>query len=178
MTLKLTLFSQEKEDFVREILIDSDARFSELHKLILEDCNYEEHPEAVLPHLRQRVAREATHQSFGHRGRALRRGHQPDVADTHRRLPRGRRSAPGLHLRPRGQTLLPDGAHGERLRQKGEEGHREPTPRTAASQAISSRGGRASPPAKQTRSLRGNRRGLSMATRASRRKNSTWKATR
>ena len=43
MTLKLTLFSQEKEDFVLEILIDSDARFSELHQLILEDCNYEEH---------------------------------------------------------------------------------------------------------------------------------------
>ena len=43
MTLKLTLFSQEKEDFVLEILIASDARFSELHQLILEDCNYEEH---------------------------------------------------------------------------------------------------------------------------------------
>lgn len=43
MTLKLTLFSQEKEDFVREILIDGDACFSELHRLILEDCGYEEH---------------------------------------------------------------------------------------------------------------------------------------
>lgn len=43
MTLKLTLFSQEKEDFVREILIDSDAKFFELHKLILDDCNYDEH---------------------------------------------------------------------------------------------------------------------------------------
>ena len=43
MTLKLTLFSQEKEDFVLEILIDSDAKFSELHKLILEDCHYDEH---------------------------------------------------------------------------------------------------------------------------------------
>lgn len=43
MTLKLTLFSQEKEDFVLEILIDNDARFSELHQLILRDCNYEEH---------------------------------------------------------------------------------------------------------------------------------------
>ena len=42
MTLKLTLFSQEKEDFVREILIDSDAKFSELHQLILKDCNYDE----------------------------------------------------------------------------------------------------------------------------------------
>ena len=44
MTLKLTLFSQEKEDFVLEILIDSDAKFSELHQLILDDCIYEEHP--------------------------------------------------------------------------------------------------------------------------------------
>ncbi|MBO7119299.1 MAG: hypothetical protein J6W03_03155 [Bacteroidaceae bacterium] len=43
MTLKLTLFSQEKEDFVREILIDSDAKFDELHQLILDECNYEEH---------------------------------------------------------------------------------------------------------------------------------------
>ena len=43
MTLKLTLFSQEKEDFAREILIDSDARFAELHQLILDDCNYDEH---------------------------------------------------------------------------------------------------------------------------------------
>ena len=43
MTLKLTLFSQEKEDFVREILIDSDAKFAELHQLILNDCNYSEH---------------------------------------------------------------------------------------------------------------------------------------
>ena len=43
MTLKLTLFSQEKDDFVREILIASDAKFSELHQLILNDCNYKEH---------------------------------------------------------------------------------------------------------------------------------------
>ncbi|MBR6032207.1 MAG: hypothetical protein IKP36_09650 [Bacteroidaceae bacterium] len=43
MTLKLTLFSQEKEDFVLEILVDSDAKFSELHQLILSDCNYNEH---------------------------------------------------------------------------------------------------------------------------------------
>ena len=43
MTLKLTLFSQEKEDFVLEILIDNDAKFSELHQLILKDCKYEEH---------------------------------------------------------------------------------------------------------------------------------------
>ena len=27
-----------------EILIDSDAKFSELHQLILSDCNYKEHP--------------------------------------------------------------------------------------------------------------------------------------
>ena len=44
MTLKLTIFSQEKEDFVLEVLIDSDAKFSELHQLILDDCNYDEHP--------------------------------------------------------------------------------------------------------------------------------------
>jgi hypothetical protein len=43
MTLKLTLFSQEKDDFVREILIDSDAKFTELHQLILTDCSYDEH---------------------------------------------------------------------------------------------------------------------------------------
>ena len=43
MTLKLTLFSQEKEDFVLEILVDNDAKFSELHQLILNDCKYEEH---------------------------------------------------------------------------------------------------------------------------------------
>ena len=43
MTLKLTLFSQEKDDFVREILIDSDAKFAELHQLILNDCHYDEH---------------------------------------------------------------------------------------------------------------------------------------
>lgn len=43
MTLKLTLFSQEIEDFVLEILIDSDAKFTELHELILNDCNYDEH---------------------------------------------------------------------------------------------------------------------------------------
>lgn len=43
MTLKLTLFSQEKEDFVLEILIDSDATFADLHRLILDDCTYTEH---------------------------------------------------------------------------------------------------------------------------------------
>lgn len=44
MTLKFTLFSQEVEDFALEILIDADARFSELHQLILDACNYAEHP--------------------------------------------------------------------------------------------------------------------------------------
>lgn len=43
MILKLTLFSQEKEDFVLEILIDNDATFSDLHELILKDCKYAEH---------------------------------------------------------------------------------------------------------------------------------------
>ena len=42
MTLKLTLFSQEVEDFVQEILIDSDATFACLHQLILKACNYDE----------------------------------------------------------------------------------------------------------------------------------------
>lgn len=61
MTLKLTLFSQEKEDFVREILVDSDAKFSELHQLILNDCNYDEHPKQCFLicdeewHVKQRV---------------------------------------------------------------------------------------------------------------------------
>lgn len=44
MTLKFTLFSQEVEDFVLEIQIDADARFSELHQLILKACGYTEHP--------------------------------------------------------------------------------------------------------------------------------------
>lgn len=47
MTLKLTLFSQEVEDFVVEILIDADARFAELHDLILNKCNYAEHPKQL-----------------------------------------------------------------------------------------------------------------------------------
>lgn len=42
MTLKLTLFSQEVEDFVMEIKINADATFYELHQLILKDCNYAE----------------------------------------------------------------------------------------------------------------------------------------
>lgn len=62
MTLKLTLFSQEKEDFVLEILIDSDARFSELHELILSDCKYSEHERQCFLicddewHVRQRIS--------------------------------------------------------------------------------------------------------------------------
>lgn len=43
MTQKITLFSQEVEDFVIEIKIDADATFYDLHKLILDACNYEEH---------------------------------------------------------------------------------------------------------------------------------------
>lgn len=43
MTQKITLFSQEVEDFVMEIKIDADATFYDLHKLILKACNYQEH---------------------------------------------------------------------------------------------------------------------------------------
>ncbi len=42
MTLKLTLFSQEAEDFVMQILLDQESTFYELHKLILKECGYEE----------------------------------------------------------------------------------------------------------------------------------------
>lgn len=62
MTHKLTLFSQEIEDFVLEILIDSDAKFSELHQLILADCNYSEHDRQCFLlcdeawHVRQRIS--------------------------------------------------------------------------------------------------------------------------
>ena len=40
MTLRLTLFTQEVEDFVLEILIDPETTFHELHRLILEACEY------------------------------------------------------------------------------------------------------------------------------------------
>ncbi|MCR4921445.1 MAG: plasmid pRiA4b ORF-3 family protein [Bacteroidaceae bacterium] len=40
MTLKLTLFSQEVEDFVLELKLDADATFFELHRLIQEACHY------------------------------------------------------------------------------------------------------------------------------------------
>ncbi|MGN0232840.1 MAG: hypothetical protein ACI4B5_00270 [Bacteroidaceae bacterium] len=42
MTLRLTLFSQETEDFVLEIRIGADATFDDLHRLILRDCGYHE----------------------------------------------------------------------------------------------------------------------------------------
>lgn len=40
MTQRLTLFSQEVEDFVLEILIDPETSFHQLHCLILEACGY------------------------------------------------------------------------------------------------------------------------------------------
>ncbi len=40
MTQRFTLFSEEVEDFVLEILIDSDATFHDLHRLILDACGY------------------------------------------------------------------------------------------------------------------------------------------
>ena len=40
MTQRLTLFSQEIEDFVLELKIDADATFMDLHNLILDACNY------------------------------------------------------------------------------------------------------------------------------------------
>ena len=40
MTQKLTLFSQEVEDFVLELKIDADATFLDLHNLIQEACHY------------------------------------------------------------------------------------------------------------------------------------------
>ena len=42
MTLRLTLFSQEVEDFVVEIKIGSEATFYVLYQLILHDCGYHE----------------------------------------------------------------------------------------------------------------------------------------
>ncbi len=40
MTLKLTLFSQEVEDFALELKLDTDATFLELHRLIQQACHY------------------------------------------------------------------------------------------------------------------------------------------
>ena len=40
MTLKLTLFSPETEDFVMEILVDADTKFQQFHEWLLERCHY------------------------------------------------------------------------------------------------------------------------------------------
>ncbi len=42
MVYRFTIISDEVEDFVREIKIDSDAKFLELHKLILSSCGYKD----------------------------------------------------------------------------------------------------------------------------------------
>ncbi len=42
MTLRITLISQENEDFILELKIDADASFADLHHLILRQCGYEE----------------------------------------------------------------------------------------------------------------------------------------
>lgn len=42
MTFRITIFSQEVEDFVMEAKIDAEAKFSELHNLILKTCNYQD----------------------------------------------------------------------------------------------------------------------------------------
>lgn len=42
MTLTITLASPEVEDFVLEMLIDANATFLDLHRLILKACKYEE----------------------------------------------------------------------------------------------------------------------------------------
>lgn len=49
MTQRFTLFSEEKEDFVLELLIDSDATFHDLHQLILQACGYtDQHTHAFM----------------------------------------------------------------------------------------------------------------------------------
>lgn len=40
MVYRFTLISDEVEDFMREIKIDSDATFLDLHQLIIESCGY------------------------------------------------------------------------------------------------------------------------------------------
>ena len=40
MVFTFTVISDEVDDFVREIKIDGDATFLELHKIILDSCNY------------------------------------------------------------------------------------------------------------------------------------------
>ena len=42
MTFKITIFSQEVEDFVMEAKIDAEAKFDELHHLIISTCNYQD----------------------------------------------------------------------------------------------------------------------------------------
>lgn len=42
MIYKFTIISDEAEDFMREIKIDSGATFLDLHKLILESCGYKD----------------------------------------------------------------------------------------------------------------------------------------
>lgn len=42
MIQKITLFSQEVEDFVLELKIDEDATFHQLHRLILNACGYKD----------------------------------------------------------------------------------------------------------------------------------------
>ncbi len=42
MTLKLTLFSPETEDFAMEILVDADTTFQQFHEWLLEHCDYQD----------------------------------------------------------------------------------------------------------------------------------------
>lgn len=42
MVYRFTIISDEVEDFMREIMIDADAKFVELHQLILESCGYKD----------------------------------------------------------------------------------------------------------------------------------------
>ena len=42
MTFRITIFSQEVEDFVMEAKIDAEAKFTELHNLIISTCNYQD----------------------------------------------------------------------------------------------------------------------------------------
>ncbi len=42
MVYRFTIISDEVDDFMREIKIDADAKFLELHKLILESCSYKD----------------------------------------------------------------------------------------------------------------------------------------
>ncbi|MCR5312613.1 MAG: plasmid pRiA4b ORF-3 family protein [Bacteroidaceae bacterium] len=42
MVYRFTIISDEVENFMREIKIDADAKFIELHKLILDSCGYKD----------------------------------------------------------------------------------------------------------------------------------------